>query len=279
MKQKYKPKHKYKLGALIGSILLANSTQADVKVDTELLLLVDVSGSVDSGEYNLMMQGYTDAFRNLDIVDAVSQGPEGSIAVALMFWSASTQQQVGVDWMKIDDTASASAFADAIAATSRPFSSMTAIGSAITAGTELFGTETGGAVSNGFQSTVQLIDISGDGEDNNTPPDLDRAQNVRVARDAAIASGVDMINGLPIGNAGGDLEQYYIDNVIAGSIEGVEAFTQPVAGFSNVAESLELKLSREIKVGAVTAASVPEPSSVILIGVGAMAFILRRKRN
>ena len=50
---------------------------------------------------------------------------------------------------------------------------------------------------------AQIIDVSGDGEDNNTPPSPNYAQNVRTARDAAIAAGVDMINGLPIGNAGG----------------------------------------------------------------------------
>ena len=276
-----KYKYKQKLKALIGSILFTNIAQADVKVDTELLLLVDVSGSVDTGEYNLMMQGYTNAFRNLDIADAISSGPEGSIAVALMFWSANTQQAVGVDWMEIDSASSANAFADAIASTSRPFSSMTAIGSALTAGADFFGTETGGALSNGFESAVQMIDISGDGEDNDTPPSSDRAANVRASRDAAISSGVDMINGLPIGNAGGALEQYYQDNVIASTIVGVEAFTQPVENFGSVAESLERKLSREIKVGATTAAvlAVPEPNSTLLLGLGTIAFILRRKRN
>jgi len=275
-----KYKYKQQLRAVIGSMLLGSIAQADVKVDTELLLLVDVSGSVDTREYNLMMQGYETAFKNLDIISALDQGPQGAIAVALMFWSANDQQTVGVDWMKINDAESANAFADAIAATNRPFNSMTAIGSAITAGTELFGTETGGDVSNGFSSAVQMIDISGDGEDNDTPPSSDRATNVRAARDASIASGVDMINGLPIGNAGGALEQYYQDNVIAGSIVGVEAFTQPVEDFNSVAESLEIKLSREIKAGAITAAAaVPEPSAVIMLGIGATTFILRRKRS
>ncbi len=279
MKQKYKPPL-IKLSVLIGS-LITTVANADVKVDTELLLLVDVSGSVDSNEYNLMMQGYTDAFKNFDIADAVSQGPEGAIAVSLMFWSANTEQAVGVDWMMVNDSSSANAFADAIAATSRPFSSLTAIGSGITAGTELFGTETGGAESNGFSSAMQIIDISGDGEDNDTPPSTNRAQNVRSARDAAIAQGVDMINGLPIGNAGGSLEQYYIDNVIASSIEGVEAFTQKVDSFASVAESLEKKLSREVKAGAAGAAAlaVPEPSSTLLLGLGSLMLIFRRNRN
>jgi len=128
--------------------------------------------------------------------------------------------------MLIDSAESANSFADQLSGTSRPFSGMTAIGSGINYGTTLFGSETGGEA-NGFESAAQIIDVSGDGTDNNTPPDnTDRAANVRASRDASLAAGVDMINGLPIGNAGGALEQYYIDNVIGGSAGGVDAFTQ-----------------------------------------------------
>ncbi len=264
-------------GLLVGQ----SPVYADVVVDTELLLLVDVSGSVDSNEYGLMMGGYADAFRNLEISDSIGQGANGAIAVSLMFWSASSQQSVGVEWMKINDESSANSFADAIDSTVRPFQSLTAIGSALTVGTQAFGLETGGEVSNGFSSITQMIDISGDGLDNDTPPASDRAQNVRDARDASIAAGVDMINGLPIGNAGGALEQYYIDNVIASSIDQ-EAFTQKVDTFSDVAKSLEVKLSRELKAGAevsVAVSAVPEPSGVTLLGIGSLLFCLRRKRS
>ena len=137
-------------------------------VDTELLLLVDVSGSVDSSEYNLMMGGYEQAVRSASVLTAIQGGNRGAIAVSLVFWSANTQQATGVGWTKINNSTSANAFADAIANTTRQYNSMTAIGSAITHGTTLFGTETGG-VDNGFSSNAQIIDISGDGEDNDTP--------------------------------------------------------------------------------------------------------------
>lgn len=279
MKKKTKKKASIAIVTVFTSLVVGQgSLKADINVDTELLLLVDVSGSVDSSEYNLMMGGYSEAFRNLDISNAISQGAQGSIAVSLMFWSASDEQSVGVDWMQINDASSASSFADAIDATVRPFQSLTAIGSALTAGTQTFGLETGGEISNGFNSISQIIDISGDGLDNDTPPSSDRAQNVRDARDASIASGVDMINGLPIGNAGGALEQYYQDNVIASSLEQ-EAFTQKVETFSDVAESLEMKLTRELRAGAeVSVAAVPESESALLLGIGGVIFILRRRR-
>ena len=259
------------------SIAGASSLASAVDVDTELLLLVDVSGSVDSAEYSLMMDGYEAAFRNSSVVSAIQSGNTGSVAISLVFWSGASQQSVGVDWMLVNDTASANAFADAIALTSRPFSGSTAIGSGINYATPLFGTETGGA-DNGFTSAAQIIDVSGDGEDNNTPPAPDYDANVRAARDAAIAAGVDMINGLPIGNAGGDLEGYYQDNIIAGSAGGVAAFTQTASTFSDIESSLTTKLVAETTAGANLSLGVPEPSSVLLIALGASVGVLRRKR-
>ncbi len=279
MKQnrKYKKNH-IKLLAAAGVSLGISSLNATAQesVDTELLLLVDVSGSVDNSEYSLMMDGYEAAFNSASLVDSIQSGPIGSIAVALMFWSGDNQQTMGVDWTHVTDLASSQSFASLIAATTRPYSGSTAIGSAIDAGTAEFGTETGN-VENGFSSNAQIIDISGDGEDNATPPAGDRAANVRAARDASIASGVDMINALPIGNAGGDLVGYYEDNVLAGSAGGVAAFAQPTATFSDVSASLQLKVAKELAAGGDIAA-VPEPSSTMLVGISGMLFILRRKR-
>lgn len=258
---------------------LPHQSQA-ANVDTELLLLVDVSGSVNSSEYNLMMQGYANAFRSTNLISAISSGYHGSIAVALAFWSGANDQSIGVNWMEISNTSSANDFASAIEATTRPFNGMTAVGSALSYGSTLFGDEVGG-VDNGYQSLVQVIDISGDGEDNNTPPDTgDRAENVRNARDQAIANGVDMINGLPIGNAGGDLNGYYANNVIAGAAGDTDAFIQPTATFSDVENSLSLKLTREIEaagVESVQVASVPEPSTSLLLSF-LSPLLLHRKR-
>lgn len=263
--------------AIVTAGTAASLTQSALAedVDTELLLLVDVSGSIDSSEYNLMMQGYEQAFRSASVLSAIQGGSHGAIAVSLVFWSGSSEQTTAVSWSKIDDSASANAFADAIAGTTRAYNGKTAVGSALTHGASLFGTETGG-VDNGFTSNAQIIDISGDGEDNDTPPEGDRAQNVRDARDAAMAAGVDMINGLPIGNAGGALASYYTDNVIAGSSGGVGAFVQPAASFSDVQSTLETKLQAEIQAGALAA---PEPSSISLFAIGACMLIVRRNRD
>ncbi len=250
-----------------------------ISVDTELMLLVDVSGSVDSTEYSLMMDGYQRAFRNSSVIDAIQSGENGSIAASVVFWSGASDQQIGVDWMLIDGAESANRFADSLSQTARPFSGMTAIGSGVDYGAGLFGSETGGAA-NGFESIAQIIDVSGDGTDNNTPPDnTDRAANVRASRDAALSNGVDMINGLPIGNAGGALEQYYTDNVIGGSAGGVDAFTQAALDFGDVENALVMKLQREVSAGAVASTgAVPEPSAVMLMS-GALGLLLFRRNR
>lgn len=273
--------HLHRKQIVAASILSSLSYQSHAaNVDTELLLLVDVSGSVNSSEYNLMMQGYANAFRSADLASSIASGYHGSIAVALAFWSGANDQSIGVDWMRVSDASSANDFAAAIESTTRPFSGLTAVGSALSYGSTLFGTEVG-SIDNGYQSLVQVIDISGDGEDNNTPPDTgDRAENVRVARDQAIADGVDMINGLPIGNAGGDLNGYYADNVIAGSAGETAAFVQPTATFADVENSLSLKLSREIEAAgaeSIEVATVPEPTSILLLAF-ASPFLLYRNR-
>lgn len=263
---------------LLALSLAGSASVSAIDVDTELLLLVDVSGSVDTSEYNLMMDGYEAAFRNSSVVSAIQGGDTGAVAISLVFWSGSAQQSVGVNWMLVNDSTSANAFADAIAATSRPFSGATAIGSGIDYAVTQFGTETGGA-DNGFTSDAQIIDVSGDGEDNNTPPAPNYAQNVRTARDAAIAAGVDMINGLPIGNAGGALETYYQDNIIAGSAGGVAAFTQSAASFGDIETSLTTKLVNETTAGAnVSLGIVPEPTSSSMIALGMCSLLFWRKR-
>ncbi len=271
-------KHPINYGLVLFTLSGLASEALSVEVDTELILLVDVSGSVDSTEYADMMNGYQRAFRNSSVLDAIRGGKNGSIAASVVFWSTNDQQQIGVDWTLINDAASANSFADSLSETTRPFSGLTAIGSGISFGTSLFGSETGGE-DNGFQSLAQIIDVSGDGRDNNTPPDgADRAANVRDARDAALQAGVDMINGLPIGNAGGALDQYYIDNVIGGSAGGVQAFTEAATDFTDVENTLVRKLQREVAAGAIASTAVPEPSTALLLAGSSLLILLRRKR-
>lgn len=198
-------------------------------VNLELQLLMDVSGSVNDTEFILQRTGYSDAFRDPDTLSRILGCGEGSIAVQLIYWSNADQQQVAVDWTEINDATTADVFADAIDAADRPFGDLTAPGSAINFGFPLI-------FSNSFTSSRQVIDVSGDGAEND-------GDDTSTARDAALAAGVDVINGLVIDPAGEPgLETFYTDNVIGGT----GAFVSVADTFGDFAVAIKDKLGREI---------------------------------
>lgn len=246
---------KFIASALLCSAALSSNVNANLIVDLELQLLADVSGSVDSSEYALQLNGYSDAFRSTSVINSILAGTNGSIAVQYIEWSGAAQQAVQVDWALIDSALSANAFADALDAVSRAFSGTTAIGSAINFGYGLFDT-------NDYDSARQVIDVSGDGTQND-------GSNTATARDNAIAAGVDVINGITIGSSSA-LETFYINNVIAGQ----NAFHINAASFADFKTGIERKLLREIK----GPDPVSEPASIALLGLSVLGFMrLRRK--
>lgn len=241
----------------LGAFSAFTANASLIEVDVELQLLTDVSGSVSTSEYNLQRDGYVAAFRNSDIIDTILAGVNGSIAVQYIEWSGSSQQSTQIDWFLIDSVQSANAFADLIAGIDRAFSNMTAIGSAINYGAGLFET-------NNFTAAKQVMDVSGDGTQN-------QGADTATARDAALAAGVDTINGITIGGDRG-LSEYYQNNVIGGQ----NAFHMHAETFANFTTGIEAKLKREIK----DANDIPEPSSIALIALAVLGlFGNSRKRK
>jgi len=179
---------------------LAFSTGAGaVPVGLELMLLFDNSGSIDDTEYQLQKTGYVQAFQSASVQNAILANLTGSIAVTYVEWSGSAEQSVRVGWTLVDSAAAANAFAAAINATTCVFAGLTAVQSAMNAVHLLFRTETG-ASANGFESPRQVIDVPGDGADNDSPGALLPSGG----RDNALATGVDAVNGIAIlrGGAG-----------------------------------------------------------------------------
>lgn len=232
------------------AVMIFYSAQAQaitqVDVDVELQLLIDISGSIDSNEYDLQMLGYANAFKSDDVQNAIINGTEGKIAVQLIMWSGASSQQVMIDWSLIDSAESADILSDEIANIARPFSGMTAIGSAVEYSYQLF-------EENGFNGTSQVIDISGDGTNNS-------GSSPSSATQIALDSGVDTINGIVITSDNNVIEQYY-NEVIGGD----SAFLLSPATFDDFQLSIENKIVAEIEgtrpAGAV---AIPEPSSFAL---------------
>ena len=209
-----------------------------IPVDLELSLLVDVSGSVDNNEYNLQLAGYANIFDDPAIYsDLIARGIDGSVAVNLIVWSSSSQQQESIPWTLINSVESSQAFAQDIRETllpefggSRPFSGGTDPGPAINFATPLF-------FNNDFDSRRQTIDVSGDGTGN--------ASATSAARDNALAAGIDVINGIVIGSNSSVLN-FYQNSLIGGvNAEGTPAIAFQANTFSQFEQVVRDKLTFE----------------------------------
>lgn len=244
--------------AAVGSFAM-NTQAANVQVGLELSLLVDVSGSVDTTEYNLQRTGYINAFKNPAVQAAILQSQRGSIAVNFIEWSSSNQQRQTVGWTLINSVATAEAFANAIAATTRQFSGLTAPGNALNFATPLI-------FNNAFDSDRQVIDVSGDGAQND-------GVNTATARNNALAAGVDAINGLVINPAGEAGLLAFYNNSIKG---GATGFVEVADSFSDFGDAIVRKLVREITG---TTPGVPVPASMISGLVLMTGLVGRRSRR
>jgi hypothetical protein len=187
------------------------------------------------------------------VVNAILGSQGGSIAATLIYWSGAGQEQQAVPWTLINSAGTASAFATAINNAARPYSGNTGLGEAIQFTAPLF-------FNNSFEGLRQVMDVSGDGTDNSG------ALTPAAARAAALALGVDTINGLVIGTDAGVLAEY-TNNVIGGT----GAFVDQVSTFAEFGAAIEQKLIREV-------VGVPEVGTMFLLGAGLLSLLgLKRK--
>lgn len=211
---------------LLGTTSSVRVPRADV--DLALVMAVDTSGSVSNDRMTLQIQGCAHAFQSPKVIEAVRTGQYGRIAVTFVEWSGRNRQDQTVGWTLIEDEKSAGLFAAAIARADRPIPDATSIGGAIDFSVGLFS-------ECGYRATRRVIDISGDGREN------DGDRDVTVARNEAVASGI-TINGLPILGVEEELDLYYHENVIGGA----DAFMIAADDFESFGKAILHKLIREI---------------------------------
>src|SRR3989338_8942580 len=81
-------------------------------VDLELVLAVDVSGSIDHEEATLQRRGYVGALQDERVIAAIKTGFHGRVGVTYFEWAGNHHRRTVADWTTIGDMPSARAFAD-----------------------------------------------------------------------------------------------------------------------------------------------------------------------
>jgi len=210
--------------------------RAEMPVDLELVLAVDVSGSIDNQEATLQRDGYVTALSHPKVIAAIQAGMFGRIAVTYVEWAGVNFQNTIVPWRVIHDAKSAKSFAAELADAIFTRERYTSISGGIQYAMPLFD-------NNGYEGARRVIDVSGDGPNN-------RGIYVEAARDAALARGI-IINGLPILNDrfdgfGGqnlhDLDLYFEKCVVGGP----GSFVVAAKDFGDFAQAIVKKLILEI---------------------------------
>jgi hypothetical protein len=215
--------------------LVQSNPASATPVDAEVVLAVDVSYSMDPEEQALQREGYQAAVTSREFLQALRQGMHGRIALSYVEWAGMHHQQVIVPWRMIDGPESADGFAADIGRARYTRASRTSISGALLFSAPLF-------EGSGFRGLRRVIDVSGDGVNNNGPL-------VTVTRDEVVAKGI-TINGLPIllkrpNSSTMDIDHldiYYEDCVIGGP----GAFVIPIKARDQFKEAIRTKLVLEI---------------------------------
>ncbi|MFN3262006.1 MAG: DUF1194 domain-containing protein [Pikeienuella sp.] len=221
------------LAALL--LLAAPAAAQDIEVDVELFLAVDVSRSMTPRELEIQRRGYAEALVSDEVLSAIGKGFLGRIALTYVEWAGPNSQRVVVPWTMIEHPEDAIAVAASITANFEEAMRRTSISGVLDYAAADF-------AGNGFESWRQVIDVSGDGPNNQGRP-------VHHARDDAIAAGF-VINGLPLMTEEGlglrwnldDLDRYYEACVIGGP----GAFVVPVRTWEEFPAAVRMKIVQEL---------------------------------
>jgi len=193
--------------------------------ETALVLSIDVSGSIDRGEYRLQIEGLASALRDPEVAEALVRG---QVALAVVQWSGASQQALVLPWARMLTPGAVARYADRAEAVPRAFEgSDTGVGQGVRFALAQFA-----AVPD---CKAKVIDVSGDGPENTGFTDA-------RARAEAVAAGV-TVNAIAIEEPGlaSPVTAYY-----RGWVMTPGGFVVTARGLQDYARTLRLKLLREL---------------------------------
>jgi len=236
-------------GSLLVALTFMNLTvpargQGVQIVNLELVLLVDVSASVNDDEYRLQARGLATAFRSAGVLDAIRTMTPRGIAVCLVQWADGAHQHKSIDWTLLRNEGDAYRLAGDLYSMQRQIrSGHTALGDAL-----LFALNE--LQTNKFEGLRRVIDLSGDGRKND-------GTSLRAAREEVLGHRV-TINGLAILNELPLLGKYFQRQLIGGEA----SFALTAQGYGDFAQAMSEKLEREIRSAPLAENLSPDQSAV-----------------
>jgi hypothetical protein len=222
------------LGAALLGGLIASAPSYAVPVTLQLGLAIDGSGSISASDFALQANAYSNELAALLPLD-------GSVAIEVVQFASTNQLEFALAPITAANIGSLQAALTGMV----QLGSNTAIGNAIALlTTDIIGSGLGG---------TGVIDVSTDGQ-NNTGVDPTTASL------AAVAAGISRVNCVGIGGAAD-----------CSFIAGTNAFSLNAANFTDFADALRQKLTREV---------IPEPTSLVVLATGLIGagLVLRRRK-
>ena len=210
-----------------------------------LAIGLDISGSVDTAEYRLQMDGLAVALLDRDVQDAFLAMPGANVRLYIYEWGGYGTQRPLVGWIDITEVADLNRIANLLLSTERrPHDPATALGRAMQYGAQ--------ALASQRDCWRLTIDLSGDGESNIGPQPSE-------VRDAPSLSNI-TVNALVIGADAApftdkrnseiaELTAYFRSKVI----RGPEAFVEAAIEFEEFQDAMSRKLLKELQTMAVGA--------------------------
>ncbi len=204
-------------------ILLSLLAKPALACKLALLLSMDVSTSIDAGEFAYQRDGLADALLDTEVMNVLTRD---RVALMVVQWSGVHDQAAVIPWRRMRSQGDVQAFSNWVRSMRREYvNSKTAVGSAIAFSIEQFR-----AVGD---CERRVIDVSGDGASNSGAETS--SQSRRAAR-----AGIE-INGIAIDIMGNAVTEYYRRFVAT-----PDGFVLTSTGFSDYPRTIRAKLLREL---------------------------------